>query len=508
MREFNTSGPNIPSQHYTIQRTDLIEKGIKLIEKDRYFTIWAPRQTGKSTYFRQLAEELNKQDYAPVYFSVEGFNDFSAADTFDTFCRELKDQTDIDWNIVTFKDFEQNITSCKDKKIVIIIDEIESLNPEIFSQFLHTIRNLYHVRHKHCLKSLILVGVSNIVGVVSDNASPFNIADNLEVPYFTNHEVFELLGQHEKETGQTFEKKVKQKISEITANQPGLVNGFAKKLVDDNPEKKKLTYTDYLNVENWYLTEAIDKNFSNILNKAKEQRNFVERLLFTEDKIPFKIDRPSIKLLHTNGLIKKDKEGFVTFWVPFYKKRLYAAFYPYMNGEQNEINISFLPTDFYDKQNLFKIDKLIENYKIYVKRRGFKPFLEKDDNGNYKSIKESALIYSFETFITAIIQEISGKIYREADTGLGKSDMIINVDNVEFLIETKVYSGLKKFTTGKNQLAYYAHSLSLKKAVYLVFLSKRARISEAVKEQTETIYVKKKPIEVTTYLIDFDKTKW
>ncbi len=60
--------------------------------------------------------------------------------------------------------------------------------------------------------------------VVSDNASPFNIADNLNVPYFTDEEVYELLGQHETEIGQLFEDKVKQKISNITANQPGLVN--------------------------------------------------------------------------------------------------------------------------------------------------------------------------------------------------------------------------------------------------------------------------------------------
>lgn len=503
MRKFNTSGPNIKEEHYTIERTDLIVKGIELVETQRYFTIWAPRQTGKSTYFRQLAEELTKLNYAPVYFSVEGFNDFSASDTFDTFCRELNEQQKIDWHIETFKDFEKQITTSKDNKMVIIIDEIESLNPEIFGQFLHTIRNLYHTRHTHCLKSVILVGVSNIVGVVNDNASPFNIADNLNVPYFTDDEVFTLLGQHETETGQLFEKRVKNKICSITANQPGLVNGFAKRLVEENPDKEKISFDDYLKTEDWYLTEAIDKNFSNILNKAKEQRNFVERLLFTEDKIPFEIDRESIKLLHTNGLIKKDEEGYVAFWVPFYKKRLYKAFYPYTNGERNEINLTFLSSDFIDNQNRFNINKLVENYKKYAKRRGFKPFLETDGKGN-SGIKESALIYSFETFITAIIQEIDGKIYREANTGLGKSDMIINVDGDEFVIETKVYSSPKKFTTGKEQLAYYCNSLSLTKGTYLVFLSQKARIPETVKEGTETI----NNIEISTYLIPYDSSKW
>jgi len=63
MREFNTSGPNIPRQHYTLERTDLIKQGINLVQKQRYFTIWAPRQTGKSTFFRQLAKQLEKQGY-------------------------------------------------------------------------------------------------------------------------------------------------------------------------------------------------------------------------------------------------------------------------------------------------------------------------------------------------------------------------------------------------------------------------------------------------------------
>jgi len=509
MRKFNTSGPNIPEKHYTIQRTDLVKKGIELVKDDRYFTIWAPRQTGKSTYFRQLATELNNQGYTPVYFSVEGFNDFSAADTFDTFCTDLKNQQGIDWKIETFKDFERQIKACKDKKIIIIVDEIESLNPEIFGQFLHTIRNLYHTRQTHCLKSVILVGVSNIVGIVNDNgrdgACPvFTITDNLNVPYFTDTEVFELLGQHETETGQIFEEKVKQKISQITANQPGLVNGFAKKLVDDYPENKVLTYENYLKVEDWYLTESIDKNFSNILNKAQEERNFVERLLFTEDKITFEIDRPSIKLLHTNGLIKKDEDGFVTFWVPFYKKRLYKAFYPYTNGEQSQISRTIYAPEYFNEKGDLKFEKLIETYKAYVKRRGFNVYREKDDKGNYQSVKEAALIYSFETYIHAFINETNGKIYREANTGLGKTDMIININNREYLIETKIFYSMSKFTEGKNQLAYYCQSLGLNKGIYLVFCPNDITYQETVKEQIENI----NNINISTYLISYDETKW
>ena len=159
---------------------------------------------------------------------------------------------------------------------------MEGINPEYFGDFLYAIRKAYHNRDNHCLKSVILVGVSNITGIVRDNASPFNIADNLAVPYFTNEESLELLEQLETETSQLFDPKVKAKISEITANQPGLVNGFANRLVTTNPDKKLLTYKDYLKVENWYLTKVIDKNVANVVKVAEQHRPFVERLLFIE----------------------------------------------------------------------------------------------------------------------------------------------------------------------------------------------------------------------------------
>jgi len=505
MRKFNTSGPNIEEEHYTIVRTDLIVKGIELVKAKRYFTIWAPRQTGKSTYFRQLATQLIENEYKVAHINFENYKNASLESFLYCLWSELYKFWGVDFS--SERDLAkifQLISEIKNQKFVLIIDEVEGINPEYFNDFLHSIRNAYHSRQSHSLKSVILVGVSNIVGVVSDNASPFNISDNLNVPYFTDNEVFELLEQHEVETGQLFEKKVKQKICQITANQPGLVNGFAKKLVEDYPESKLLAYADYLKVEDWYLNEAIDKNFSNILNKAREERTFVERLLFTEEKIPFKIDRPAIKLLHTNGLIKKDEDGYVEFWVPFYKKRLYDAFYPYMNGEQNRISQTIYAPDYFDKKGALKLEKLIATYKEYVKRRGFNAYREKDENGNYQSIKEAALIYSFETFIHAIINELEGKIYREADTGLGKSDMIINIANTEFLLEAKIFNSPGKFEKGKKQLAYYCKSLGLNKGIYLVFCPNDITYPKPVIEQSETI----ENIEIDTFLIEFDQSKW
>ena len=508
MRYFNTSGPNIPSKHYTIERTKLIQKGVNLVKDERYFTIWAPRQTGKSTYFLQLADELEKQDYKVAHISFEGYTISSIK----SFIEELIYQLNNFWNTkfieTELHEVFNEISKINTQKCVLIIDEVEGINPEYFGTFLHSIRRVYHSRHKHCLKSVILVGVSNIVGVVNDNASPFNITDNLNVPYFTKTEVFELIELHENETKQKFNLSVKDKICQITANQPGLVNGFANKLVDNEPDKNEIDYNDYLKVEHWYLNIAIDKNFANILNKAKQERKFVERLLFTPAKIPFKIDRESIKLLHTNGLIKEDGNGFVTFWVPFYKKRLYNAFYPYTNGETDNILRSFVVSKLFDKNNKLNLENLITGYKTYTKRRGFNVFREKDEKGNYKSIKESSLIYSFETYIQAFLQVVDGKSYREADTGLGKSDLVINVNSEEYLIETKIYYYESQFLTGQKQLAYYCSSLELAQGIFLVFYPSDLELPKTVTEQTKNIKIKGKTIKISTYLVTFDETKW
>jgi predicted AAA+ superfamily ATPase len=70
---FNTSGPNISDKHYTLKREYLIPKGVQLVTDDRYFTIWAPRQTGKTTYFISLAKKLKTLGYQVLQTNLENF---------------------------------------------------------------------------------------------------------------------------------------------------------------------------------------------------------------------------------------------------------------------------------------------------------------------------------------------------------------------------------------------------------------------------------------------------
>jgi hypothetical protein len=508
-RFFNTSGPNIPEENYTLTREELIQNGLDLVKRRRYFTIWAPRQTGKSTYFRMLAKELETIGYQVLHIDVENFKSASEKSLLEFLAAQFKRKLDIRLTpSPTFDRFYGQMLEIRDRKIVFIVDEIEGLNEEIFGQFLHTIRNLYQFRDEHSLKTVILVGVSNIVGVVEDNASPFNIADNLEVPYFTDEETFTLLHMHEEETGQSFHREVKEKICEVTANQPGLVNAFAYQLVKRSPQKEIIDYDDYLKVEDWFLTEAIDKNISNIIDKAKEHRAFVETLLFTEEKQPYKINDEKIKFLHSHGLIKKDKDGYVEFWVPMYRKAVYDAFYPHANGESGRflghIDLrTLLCEDGEGKGRGLNFDLIIGHYKDYVKRRSFKYFREKDEKtGRYKSIKEAALAYSFETYIQALVQVFEGKSYLEPHSGLGRCDLIIDIEKREYVIEFKIFRDMFKFEKGKKQLAYYVRALGLDEGVYLVFVPNTVKLP-MVREEVETIG----GIAIRTYIVQYDEEK-
>ncbi len=499
MRYFNTSGPNIIEQHYTLIRTDLILEGIRNVRNDRYFTIWAPRQTGKSTYFRQLSTELTKEGYKIAHINFKNYKDSNIDDFLYEFHKQLKNFWGYDWQNLSLQRTFANIASISDNKLMLIIDEVEGINADFFGQFLHSIRNVYHSRQSHALKSVILVGVSNIVGVVQDNASPFNIADNLNIPYFTNEETIALLAQHETETGQLFAPEVKANISEMTANQPGLVNGFAAQLIKYQPNKPIIDIQDYLWVEKQYLKKYIDKNISNIINRGSKYRTFLERLLFTEETVPFQIYKEHIKELYVNGIIIWDDKDDVIFRVPLYKKCLHDAFYPYLNGEQNRIQKNIDIDEYFTENGLLKMPKIIEKYKDYAKMRGFRFFLDKDDKGKVISIREAALMYSFETYINAFLAVVGGSSYMEPHVNLGIADITIDINGQKAVIESKVYHNITQFKNGKTQTAYYATRMGLQEATYLVFVDSEVT-HRLVVEKVDVI----QGVTVTTYIIPYD----
>ena len=507
MKQFNTSGPNIFDKHYTISRSIYLNRGTDLVKDDRYFTIWAPRQTGKSTYFRQLAEVLNGLGYEVAHINFENYKDESIEAFLKTFRAELQLFWQIDFSDLGIVEIFHKIEQIKNRKLVLIIDEVEGINHKYLGTFLHSIRAAYHSREEHALKSVILVGSKNVIELALEVDVAFNIAEYMTLDFFNQQEVTELLTLYEKESNQKFQINLKDRIYELTNGHPNLVNILMNQLVIRFGHEEMLTLQHLSMIEEWYIKEGFDKNLEDKIKENPFYRHLLERLLFLGSRIMFNIRRDDIRQLLNWGIVQRKDEN-VVIAVPLYKKRLYEAFYPYTNGESNRIGGEVVRSHYFDANGKFKLDTLIQNFKAYVKRRGFGVFREKtgekDDDGNpiYKSIPEAAMVYAFETYIQAVLQVLEGKTYREAQVALGRTDLLVNVKGEEFLIETKIFYHELAFQNGKKQLAYYCNHLNLKRGVYLVFIPEH--LLEIHKENISEGMVVKEDVEVHTYLVTYE----
>ena len=52
MRTFGTRGSVQPDRHYVVLRTEEVKDFINRVKDGRYIVLFAPRQTGKTTFFR------------------------------------------------------------------------------------------------------------------------------------------------------------------------------------------------------------------------------------------------------------------------------------------------------------------------------------------------------------------------------------------------------------------------------------------------------------------------
>ena len=85
MRTFGTRGPVNPEKNYVVQRTDEIVDFINRVKDGRYIVIFAPRQTGKTTFFQQAIDAILRHScdakttfcgyiiYAKNYGIIEAF---------------------------------------------------------------------------------------------------------------------------------------------------------------------------------------------------------------------------------------------------------------------------------------------------------------------------------------------------------------------------------------------------------------------------------------------------
>lgn len=61
MRRFVTEGRVEPAHHYFVPRTTEIADFINRVRTGKYIVLFAPRQTGKTTFFRRVIDVLSER---------------------------------------------------------------------------------------------------------------------------------------------------------------------------------------------------------------------------------------------------------------------------------------------------------------------------------------------------------------------------------------------------------------------------------------------------------------
>jgi hypothetical protein len=258
-RWFNTTGPCRPELHYMLSPTARLPKLEQVIEQQNYFVIHAPRQTGKTTAMLALAKELTSTDrFIAIMVSAEVGSPFSqdvgkaesavlASWQLATKARLPAELQPTDWPPVAevgsrIQTALQAWAIAAPKPLVILIDEIDSLQDEALLSVLRQLRSGFPDRPEAFPQSIGLIGLRDVRdykvaaggGPNLNTSSPFNIkVASLTIRDFNRDEVAELYGQHTADTGQTFTESAIDYAFELTQGQPWLVNALAKEVVEE-----------------------------------------------------------------------------------------------------------------------------------------------------------------------------------------------------------------------------------------------------------------------------------
>ncbi len=494
MRYFETRGPVHPEDNYVVARTDELADFVNRLKRGRYIVLFAPRQTGKTTFFRNALDTLEDQEdtYFPIQLNFEGYVE-SDATTFYTslseeVCKQIRkvyqqrqatptDQLTrflADAEItepVSMRRFFEDLGERLEQRFVMIIDEFDAIPKDALRGFLHALRHIYISGRTRCPHSIGIIGVKNITQLNYDRSiSPFNIQDEFKLPNFTLEQVEELFSQYTDEVGQPFTPEVTESIHKQTGGQPVLINRFAQILTEEMgiPRSEPIAMQHFSKAHAQVLREGhtnIDHLVANI-RKDRRFEAFLMKIASYDEGVDFNLDSDIISELATYGIIAEGADGMCEIVNPIYQYRILRTFKPVVNGLERE----YLPEDtragFQDYLTLdgqIQMTALLDNFRDFIARAGFRILQVPDTPQEYVG---QHLLFAY---LSEFVKIVGGTMYLEVQTGRGRMDILILHRNRKYIVETKIWGGDGRYQTGKAQLAAYVKSEKAVEGYYVVF---------------------------------------
>ena len=499
MRRFGTRGPVNPEKNYVVSRAEEMTDLINRIKDGRYIVLFAPRQTGKTTFFKRALDALATEDskYFPIQLDFQVQRNVSPAVFYERLHEMMRAQiervlrlrgksttgaltrflentqvTDSFSMLRFFKQFDNLLDSeYSGQHVVLFIDEFDGIPETVVTDFLYVLRHIYISDELQCPYSVGIVGVKSIMQLNYDRSiSPFNIQDDFNLPNFTFEQVCELLSQYTEETGQPFTPEVIEMLHKQTGGQPFLVNRFAQILTEELeiPKPEAITMEHFAAAHVQLLDEE-NTNISHLLTNIRRDPRFESLLMKVtsyDRGVRFTLDNEIIAELVTYGVIAKDAHRRCKIVSPIYQHRIMQAFKPLINGLEHEYFPEDTEVDFANyitPDGTIDLEPLLNNFQAFIIRVGFRilqvPETPQEFVGQY-------LLYAY---LDEFVQSIGGVMYLEVQTGRGRIDLLLIHRQRKYIVETKIWEGEQRYQADKKQLIAYVKLEEAVEGYYVVF---------------------------------------
>lgn len=504
MRRFHSYGPVDCEEHFCVPRRALVEKCLaQLIDNPdkggHYFTIWAPRQSGKTWLMRQVKQEVTQQyreRFTVFNFSLgnlRGMGDSDAANWNNIeLPKPLRDVLQISLpgkpEVSEWNDFIQLFAregGLWDRPLILLIDEADTAPPRLLDLIVGRFRELYLSRETNWLHGLALVGVRAVLGIESKRGSPFNIQRSLHVPNFTLAEVQDLFQQYQHESRQAVDPAVVEEVYQDANGQPGLVCWFGELLTEKYNPGPSQTIGKETWARVWNAARFLEPNNTvlNLIAKARspEYQGFILQL-FTQSDIPFAFHEPIQSYLYLHGIIDPETSqlpdgrflNHCRFSSPFIQDTLYHALSSDLVGDRTPL-LALHPLD--DLADVFApagfdLPALLRRYKEYLARlkaKGINPWKEQPRRQTDLHLTEAVGHFHLYAWLqTAIGRRCA--VSPEFPTGNGRVDLHIRCGEKRGVIEVKSFTDQYQAREDRQQAARYAKRLNLTSVTLATFV--------------------------------------
>lgn len=499
MRRFGTHGRVLPQKHYVVPRTEDIARFINRIKDGKYIVLFAPRQTGKTTFFRLALDALVTEDptYFPIQLNFEVYEDYPAPGFYNHFYEMIREELETTFqrrgtvispelvrflekttltDHVSMLDFFGHLGSlltCEEgeQKIVLLIDEFDGIPRGALRGFLHTLRSIYLDDDPRCPHSVGIVGIKNITQLDYDRSiSPFNIQDEFHLANFTLEQVDDLLAQYTEEVGQPFTSEVIKALHKQTAGQPFLVNRLAQILTEELevPKTETLTIAHFAKAHTRLLRER-NTNIDHLRANVRRDPRFgklLMRIASYERGLLFNSDNDLMNELVTYGVIAEGADNMCEIVNPIYQHRILQIFKPAFNGLENiyfpeDTGVDFI--DYLTPTGQLEMEALLNNFQAFIARAGFRILQVPDTPQEYVG---QHLLYAY---LDHFVRIVGADMFLEVQTGRGRIDLRLLHNLRKYIVETKIWEGPRYYQSGKKQLAAYIKLEGAVEGYYIVF---------------------------------------